>query len=72
MRLDEIESVVNGVEISAGLIGLPQAQRPFGIMAHAGQTPSPPSGSVAIQAWIVSTRWPVFGFQAAMSSSRVF
>ena len=29
---------VNGVEISAGLIGLPQAQRPFGIIAHAGSS----------------------------------
>ena len=29
---------VNGVEISAGLIGLPQAQRPFGIIAHVGSS----------------------------------
>ena len=42
---------VNGVEISAGLIGLPQAQRPFGIIAHARSSlpglaaPAPPAGA---------------------------
>ena len=42
---------MNGVEISAGLIGLPQVQRPFGIIAHAGSSlpglaaPAPPAGA---------------------------
>ena len=88
---------VNGVEISAGLIGLPQAQRPFGIIAHARVIPcracrrrplperAPPrfytenvarrtvSDSLArtrLQASRASIRCPVFGFQAAIFSSR--